>query len=426
MAYSRKTSIESSIRSPSRHSKRKDGNRAVVFTDDIHTARDSGLYNSKPPTPTDLEKKAYLTKLYTDVDSPVAYSGLTAVLDKVAEDGIYTISAKDVQDFLLGLDSYALYRKANKNFPRSRIVTYGNDVVWQTDTLAMKFYKEWNENYAYIVVFIDSFSRFLYTRPLHAITGEKVTEALKDILTNAENPKTIMSDKGSEYKSRVFKSYLASLHIKHVFTQTEVKASLAERVIKTLRVRLGRAMRGRNNFDWASILSEVTAGYNNTVHSVLNCSPQEAMCLRDNSSLWHWQYLRNDKARRTGPKTTNDYLFKVGDRVRKTMKQIKFRDRAYDEKYDRMTLNVASRNTYQGFHRYALKTDYNKLVPGFFYENQLIKSHEDQNSTYHIEKELERKYFGRGRNRKLFVKVKWLGYPDEFNTWIEETELINL
>ena len=57
----------------------------------------------------------------------------------------------------------------------------------------------------------------------------------------------------------------------------------------------------------------------------------------------------------------------------------------------------------------------NEQIQGTFYEQELQKSHQD---TFRIEKVLKSK------GNKLFVK--WLGYPDTFNSWISKSDVVSL
>ena len=62
--------------------------------------------------------------------------------------------------------------------------------------------------------------------------------------------------------------------------------------------------------------------------------------------------------------------------------------------------------------------DYNKEeLAGTFYHEELQKVREPEE--YAVETILERKKIG----GKKMVLVKWMGYPDEFNSWISESEI---
>ena len=69
---------------------------------------------------------------------------------------------------------------------------------------------------------------------------------------------------------------------------------------------------------------------------------------------------------------------------------------------------------------YKLK-DYNgEIIEGSFYEQELQKT--KQKEVYLIEKVLKTKKVG---NKKQYL-VKWLGYPEKFNSWVDEKDMRNI
>ncbi len=61
-------------------------------------------------------------------------------------------------------------------------------------------------------------------------------------------------------------------------------------------------------------------------------------------------------------------------------------------------------------------------VKGTFYEPELQLVIVDKNKFFKIEKKLARKKPG----RKKMVLVKWLGWPEKFNSWVSEKQLVHL
>jgi hypothetical protein len=64
---------------------------------------------------------------------------------------------------------------------------------------------------------------------------------------------------------------------------------------------------------------------------------------------------------------------------------------------------------------YKNKYTNNEVIQGNFYEQELQKSNQD---TFLIEKLLKTK------GSRLFVK--WLGYPNTFNSWIDKFDVVPL
>ena len=58
---------------------------------------------------------------------------------------------------------------------------------------------------------------------------------------------------------------------------------------------------------------------------------------------------------------------------------------------------------------------------GTFYEEELQKVFK-HNDTYEIEKILKK----RGKGKNVQYLVKWLGYPNKFNSWVSDSEIKHL
>ena len=95
-----------------------------------------------------------------------------------------------------------------------------------------------SNNYAYFVIFIDIFTRYLFTRPLYTLTGKEMKQAMSNIFEESGvKPQKIRSDQGSEYKNSEVTKFLRTSKVDHIFTYYETKANYAERVIKQLNLK---------------------------------------------------------------------------------------------------------------------------------------------------------------------------------------------
>jgi Chromo (CHRromatin Organisation MOdifier) domain len=64
---------------------------------------------------------------------------------------------------------------------------------------------------------------------------------------------------------------------------------------------------------------------------------------------------------------------------------------------------------------YKIKDMNEEEIQGTFYEQELQKTHQD---TFHIEKVLKTK------GNKILVK--WKGYSDDFNSWVDKSDIESL
>ena len=365
---------------------------------------------------------SYLSSIYFDPKHPASYSGAPAVYNSVKKEGKYKITLKQIKKWLADQDSYAVFKPSRKRFPRPKIVVSAKDQMWDCDCLSMKYYTADNKEFSYILVCIDVFTRFLFTKPLKALRGVQVREAYRQIFNFNEEPVTIRTDHGSEFVNKDMKLFFHQRHIKHYLTSNEIKTSHGERVIQTLRMRIARLFRAQNSFNWVDHLQDVTNAYNQTLHRALNSSPDTAMCATGKSELWHWQYKRNDTVTKTGP--NKRFNFELGDRVRISYLRDTFH-RAYDHSWSDMLYTVTHRRMHQGFQKYKIKEWNNEVISGEFYPEELqkIDMSGGKEPSFKVEHVLESRTVGGKKDTHTEFLVKWLGWNKRYNTWISERQL---
>ena len=144
--------------------------------------------------------------------------------------------------------------------------------------------------------------------------------------------------------------------------------------------------------------------YNDTYRSIgmapsgVNCANQDIV----------WQMLHGDEGGGT-PK------YQVGDRAR-----IRKAKRHFEKGY--MANWTEELFTIENAHRsdppvYRLTDWYGDKLDGTFYEPELQKVTVPKDKTYHVES------FLRWRNKRREVLVKWFGYPESLNCWINAKTL---
>ena len=108
--------------------------------------------------------------------------------------------------------------------------------------------------------------------------------------------------------------------------------------------------------------------------------------------------------------------FKIGDKVRISKYKRKVFDNGYTPNWtEEMFLidKIQSTNPIT----YRLKDPNNEEIQGIFYEPELLSAKQD---VFRIEKVIRRDY------EKKQALVKWLGYSDDFNSWIPLSSLQEL
>ncbi|XP_041376897.1 uncharacterized protein LOC121389368 [Gigantopelta aegis] len=185
----------------------------------------------------------YLESLYYDAKHPGSYAGPVKLYQAVKAEGKFKIPLAHIKKWLKGQETYTMTHQVRRKFPRNTYVVEGIDSHWQSDLMDMVSLAKYNDGVRYVMVIIDLFSRYVWVIPLKSKTGKDVVDALTEFWkSESRKPKLFQSDSGSEYKNHRVKALLKSHDITQLFTLNETKASYAERVIKTIKMRLYRYM----------------------------------------------------------------------------------------------------------------------------------------------------------------------------------------
>ena len=360
-----------------------------------------------------IKYEDYLANIYYDPNHPGAYGGVEKLYRAVRKEGKFVIGRTKIRNWLLKQEDYAVHRETRSKFKRRRVVAPFVDYQWDVDTANMTFYKKENDGYAFFVLAIDILSKFIWTVPLRTTTGQEMVLALKRMFAAGRKPTHLRSDQGMEFVNRNVKALLK----KEGVTHNVVKASYAERAIKTIKSRLVRYMTHKQTHRWIDILPKVTESYNQTYHRSIKRSPQSVKP-KDSVELWKRQYdtIPMSNSNRRHVSAVPKFKYKVGDLVRVSFLRRPFQ-REYDERWSRELFVVNQRFMSDNIPQYCLKDYAGELVSGTFYSNQLKKAHEQTN--YLVEKVLRR----RTRRGQKELLVRWRGWPAKYDSWISEEDV---
>lgn len=302
-----------------------------------------------------------------------------------------------------------LHKPARRRFPRRKTIVKGIDDLWQCDLAEMQQYAKTNRGYKFILVVIDCFSKYLWTRPVKSKSGSDVAAAMGDILRsktpNHDTPKHIHTDLGKEFYNKQYKALMEKHSINHYSTYDVTKASMAERVIRTIKEKLYRLFSLRGSYKWEDALQDVTSDYNNSVHRTTGLKPVQVNRRNERAVfLSRYNFDRIDK--RHPPR------FRPGDVVRISRFKHVF-EKGYVPNWTTELFKIVEVRRGNP-HVYVLEDSGGSPIKGTFYEQQLQKT--SQPDVYLIEKVLRKK------GKKLYVK--WLGFDNSHNSWIDSSEVM--
>ncbi|XP_065645837.1 uncharacterized protein LOC136076292 [Hydra vulgaris] len=272
---------------------------------------------------------------------------------------LQSISEKDKEKNVKWTDELAneLHRPVIKHFRKRKVIVNGIDEIWAADLVDMQSFSKFNDGIKYLLMVIDVFSKYGWIFPLKSKTGVDVAHALNKIFEKRKCEK-LWVDKGKEF----YNKHVKSLGINIYSTENEEKSCVVERWNRTMKKKMFKYFSANSTRRYIDILDEMVNKYNNTRHSSIKMTPVEASDKKNKNIVWLNLNgnPRSEKIQYTDPPT-----YKI--------------------------------------------TDYNgEEIHGTFYEQELQKTNKE---IFRIEKVI----------RKLKNKsfVKWYGYPDSFNSWLD-------
>lgn len=351
-----------------------------------------------------------LQTIYYDPAHPGGLGSVAKLRNAVREQTGIMPQLSKVNNFLLEQDVYTLHAKAAINFPRNRVLVRGIDQQFQADLVDMIEYSEENDNVRYLLMCIDVFSKYAWVRCLSNKSAASVTNAFKDVLNEGRVPVKLQTDEGTEFYNKKFQQLMDQYKIKHFSTSNETKASIIERFNRTFKTRMWRYLTSVNSRRYVEVVQDLVNAYNNSHHRSINMTPSTVDKNNEKIVFMHLYKLK--------PQKPLVFKFSKGDNVRISKLRGVFR-KGYKQTFTDEHF-IISECLSRDPPVYKLSDSANDPVRGTFYEGELHKVIIGKNKTFKIESVLTRKK----HHGKNMVFVKWLGWPQKFNTWIPEKDMV--
>lgn len=296
-----------------------------------------------------------------------------------------------------------LHKPARKFFKRRRVIIKGLDDLWQADLVEMNEYSKVNNNNKYLLTVIDAFSKYAWVMPIKQKTAEEVAKSFKLILNKGRVPKNLQTDDGKEFFNHTFKNLMSTYKINHYSTYSSLKASIVERFNRTLKNIMWKKFSLRGSYRWIHILKNIVDKYNKTKHSTIKMRPCDVNS-RNEVEILSTVY--------NNIKLSNVPKYNIGDHVRINKYKHIF-EKGYTPNWT-TEIFIIDQIKHTNPTTYLLKDYQGNPIKGGFYELELNETKYPE--LYLVEKILQR------RGQKILVK--WLGFSNEHNSWIEKRNLL--
>ena len=301
--------------------------------------------------------------------------------------------------------SQELNKPTINKFPRQKIIVNHINEIHSTDLVDMSQYSKINKGYKYIFSNIDVFSKIAYGFSLKSKKIQDVKPCFEKIFKN-NKPKFIWSDKEPAFLSKEIQQFFKDNNVKIYHTNSHLKAVVIERFNRSLRELMMKEFTKNNNTVWYNILPKLIKIYNNRYHSTIKMKP-----IQVNKS--NEKYIKENIY--TYNKTSKIPKFKINDLVRISLKTRKIFDKPSSNiKWSEELFKIHSIKK-SNVITYKIKDLNDEIIEGIFYERELLKS-KNTSGVYIIEKIIQ-------KNKDKYL-VKWRGYSDDFNSWIDKDDII--
>jgi hypothetical protein len=341
-----------------------------------------------------------MREIYYDLAGPGSLGGIGA-LSKYSK----VKDLRKVAGWLTRQDAYTLHKPIRRKFPRRKTFVPGINHLYQIDLVDVSSIARFNDRNNFILTCIDCFSRYAFAIPIRNKSALEVKDGFASILeSNDVIPAYVQSDKGREFVNAIFQSYLKQRDILFYTSENDdIKCAIVERFNRTLKSKMWRYFTYSKTYRYVDVLNDLVTAYNRTYHRSIKMAPEE-VGVHNERQVFVTLYGK------TVNTATKKAKFKIGDKVRLSKTMTAF-DKSYLPRWTRELFLVKSvlpthPPTYE-------LTDYaGEEVKGRFYGKEIQKVEKE---VFEIEKIIKTKV----ANGKIQYFVKWLGYPDKFNSWID-------
>ena len=272
------------------------------------------------------EKDKIIRQIYYDADSGF---GSIAETYKASKKVLNSITYDDVKDFLSRqrVRQFKGYRGFNSYVAKEPLQEIQMDIADFTKSAKA------NGGIRYLFVAIDIFTKICHAVPIKDKNPPESIRAMKEVLEILGKPETIYHDNEGSWSSTVFIRLLNQNKINQIITTSP--PPFAERMVQTIKNMIHIRLEGLeiNKEKWVDILPAVLKKYNNTVHSTINMTPNEAKDKKNHFEVWLNIYNNSNFARKYPP-------LKVGDSVRTYIKKKEGFKKGYESNWSKDVYKV--------------------------------------------------------------------------------------
>lgn len=365
-------------------------------------------------------RKDQIRENYKNPNNPIAFSAPGNIKRTTNKPHRIEGIAKTLEN----VDPYTLHREFHKPRVKNPFYVYERRAQVQMDLIDVSEFKDANDGVTFLLIAIDCFTKYAWVKAMKKKNAVESLSAMKEILHDITNnsedgksrkPKQIFFDKGTEFTNNLVVKFLGEQQIKIVHPNSELKAAIVERFNRSFQNLIYKFKTENQTHRYIDVLDKLMYVYNSRGHRTLKyMSPANAEKNENQKKVFaahNHRYSKLEEKRKT-PK------FKVGQKVRIKTLEGKFA-RGYNQTFSLEQFEIVEVKTNMPIPMYIIKSlNDGDIVRGGFYAEEL-QPIDTSDNVFKIEKVLKKRRL-RGKEQ-LFVK--WQGFDENHNSWINSEEI---
>ena len=169
-------------------------------------------------------------------------------------------------------------------------LVFNKEEQWVADVVEMQTMAKWNRGTRYLLTVVDVLSKFAWFRPLKNKTGASVVRVFQSIVKEGgPKPQQLQTDKGKEFYNATVQWWFKQQGIHDSSTEGDAKATVVERLNRTLKSRMHRYFTAANTMKYLDVLPDFVRTYNDELHRSIRMAPQDGT-VDDKGAVWHRLY----------------------------------------------------------------------------------------------------------------------------------------
>ena len=275
-------------------------------------------------------------------------------------------------DFLRQNETASLHKRIRRKFKTRKTITYYPYDICMVD---LAFYNssdfvQANGGAHIIMVFIDVFSKMCYVEVMKDKSGFNTMIALEKIIKRLPvTPNQIVTDEGTEFYNFNVQQLFKQYGIVHYSLRGKHKASVAERMIQTLKGRLEKYFWNNRTKKYVDVIQQIVENYNKTPHRSIGMAPSAV----DSSNIKKvFKKMYKNSVNPTIPRLN------IGDIVRIAKLKTIF-EKGYTRKWSIELYSIVSAKALGGVDFYRVQDENNNILPRqrYYYELNLVKKNDN-------------------------------------------------